>query len=225
MPVSSSEGTRLYQRKTSKQSARFFPLVFRKQGNRSQDGVSVKYLIMRGSIYYAHKESSLLPWASIFSFFLFFWFFCRSEERTCLQSLHTPPSPCLHPNGNSFSLAPPKPPRGLGVKGVRQYRQRPNEFLSSRLLPEPSITAAWSGETRRRRLCPGGGGAGGWDLCRNDREGWSHLVLSQEVPHCVQQLVEHLKPRQVAVESGHNFHGVPLDRVPNPHPQTPSSHT
>lgn len=118
MPVSSSEGTRLYQRKTSKQSARFFPLVFRKQGNRSQDGVSVKYLIMRGSIYYAHKESSLLPWASIFSFFLFFWFFCRSEERTCLQSLHTPPSPCLHPNGNSFSLAPPKPPRGLGVKGV-----------------------------------------------------------------------------------------------------------
>ena len=161
MPVSSSEGTRLYQRKTSKQSARFFPLVFRKQGNRSQDGVSVKYLIMRGSIYYAHKESSLLPWASIFSFFLFFWFFSRSEERTCLQSLHTPPSPCLHPNGNSFSLAPPKPPRGLGVKGVRQYRQRPNEFLSSRLLPEPSITAAWSGETRRRRLCPGGGGAGG----------------------------------------------------------------
>lgn len=119
MPVSSSEATRLYQPKTSKQSARFFPLVFKKQGNCSQDGVSVKYLIMRGSIYYAHKESSLLPWASIFSFFLFFWFFfCRSEERTCLQSLHTPPSPCLHPNGNSFSLAPPKPPRGLGVKGV-----------------------------------------------------------------------------------------------------------
>lgn len=56
-------------------------------------------------------------------------------------------------------------------------------------------------------------------------EGWSHLVLSQEVPHCVQQLVEHLKPRQVAMESGHNFHGVPLGRVPNPHPQTPSSHT
>ena len=70
MPVSSSEGTRLYQRKTSKPSARFFPLVFRKQGNRSQDGVSVKYLIMRGSIYYAHKESSLLHCASIFSFFL-----------------------------------------------------------------------------------------------------------------------------------------------------------
>lgn len=70
MPVSSSEGTRLYQRKTSKESAPFFPLVFKKQGNRSQDSVSVKYLIMRGSIYYAHKEISLLPWASIFSFFL-----------------------------------------------------------------------------------------------------------------------------------------------------------
>ena len=118
MPVSSSEGTRLYQRKTSKESAPFFPLVFKKQGNRSQDSVSVKYLIMRGSIYYAHKETSLLPWASIFSFFLSSGSFAGVEERTCLQSLHMPPSPCLHPNGNSFSLAPPKPPRGLGVKGV-----------------------------------------------------------------------------------------------------------
>lgn len=48
------------------------------------------------------------------------------------------------------------------------------------------------------------------------------MVLSQEVPHCVQQLVEYLKPRQVAVESGHSFHGVPLGRGPNPHPRPPS---
>lgn len=45
------------------------------------------------------------------------------------------------------------------------------------------------------------------------------MVLSQEVPHCVQQLVEYLKPRQVAAESGHSFHGVPLGRGPNPHPR------
>lgn len=36
------------------------------------------------------------------------------------------------------------------------------------------------------------------------------MILGQEVAHCVQQLVEHLKPRQVAVERRHRFYKVPL---------------
>lgn len=58
----------------------------------------------------------------------------------------------------------------------------------------------------------GGGGTG------NDRESWSHLILCQEVPHCVQQFVEHFKPRQVAAEGGHSFRAVPVGRGPSPGP-------
>lgn len=50
--------------------------------------------------------------------------------------------------------------------------------------------------------------------------GSAHLVLGQEVPHCVQQLVEHLEPRQVAVERGHRFQEVPLaEALPAPPPR------
>lgn len=75
---------------------------------------------------------------SLFSVF----FFCRRRERGLALRDPTDTSFPMDPNGGFISLMRPKPPRGLGVNGV----ERPNEFLSSRLLLEPSITAAWSGE-------------------------------------------------------------------------------
>lgn len=48
------------------------------------------------------------------------------------------------------------------------------------------------------------------------------MVLGQEIAHRVQQLVEHLKPRQVAVGRRHMFYEAPLDQgPPNPHPRAP----
>lgn len=69
---------------------------------------------MRGSIYYAHKDISFLPWASIF--FFFFFFFSGTEEGGIEPGNPTDTSFSMNPKGNSFPLTLPKPPRGLGVK-------------------------------------------------------------------------------------------------------------
>lgn len=128
-------------------------------------------LIMRGNIYYTHKESSLLLLASGFVLFFFFslslflFFFCRSREREVELRDPTDISILEDPRRNSF---PPHCLRHLRVWASsewRQHRERPNEFFSNLLPPEPSITAVWSGEPRSRHLCPGGGGGGGGCVC------------------------------------------------------------
>lgn len=62
------------------------------------------------------KKSAFCP--GLRFFFLLLFLFCRSGERRTELRDPTDTSFPVDPNGNSFPLTPPKPPRGLGVKGA-----------------------------------------------------------------------------------------------------------
>lgn len=95
------------------------------------------------------KKAAFCPGLRFFLFFSSGSFFAGVKKGRAYRAYTRLLPRASIPTGIHFPLTPPKPPRGSceGVE-VTGGSERPNEFLSSRLLPKPSITAAWSGETR-----------------------------------------------------------------------------
>lgn len=74
------------------------------------------------------KKPDFCPGLRFFFFFLFLFFLCflcRRGVRGIALTEPTDVSFPMDPNGNSFPLTPPKPPRGLGVKGVEAIQAAP----------------------------------------------------------------------------------------------------
>lgn len=128
-PASSSKGTRLQQRKSRRESSVFSSIQEARYPYPRL--CACNCLIMRGSIYYAHKGISRLSEASFFFFFPLFLSFSSvvgvGKEGQSLKAPATPLAPWI-PTGFHF---PAHRLSHLGVWARSEWRQHPSALMNS----------------------------------------------------------------------------------------------